>query len=343
MTTALGGRRTRRCGGRSLPAFTLVELLVAIGILGLLLAIALPAVQQVRESARRMECSVHLNQLATAFHTYESTHRVLPYGVGPDANPNISQPGTLEDRRYSAWVMLLPYIDQMAVYRKIDFNVAPFHPYTNAQRGPNGELGVNGEAAQTTIPVFLCPTDSAPGLSPWGEINYRLVTGDTWSARDSNGMFGQNGGIRLRDAVDGLSQTALISERLRGTYNKNITSLQRDLISNRGLWTEEEFANWCSGLTVPLANRFPFDSNSGKTWLEGNMTWNRYNHVLPPNAPSCKNGITWDGVVMSATSQHPMGVHVILADVSVRFVSENISRQVWRAVGSRNGGESVSF
>ncbi len=325
------------------PGFTLIELLVSIAVIAILVALILPAVQQAREAARRATCKSHLRQLALACHSYHDVHRILPYGVGPDADPSVSQPGTLEDRRYSAFVMLLPYIEQRAVYDLIDFNVAPFHPYTNAQLGPAGELGVNGPAAKTTIAVFLCPSDSAPGLSPWGEINYRTCSGNTWSARDGNGLFGQNRGMRVQDATDGLSQTALLGERLRGTYARAVTDVRRDLVPNGNVWTEDSFTDWCRGLDLAQAAGFPVDSNSGKTWLEGNMTWNRYNHRLTPNRPSCKNGITWDGVVMTASSEHPGVVHVALGDGSVRAVSESIDLEAWRGVGSRNGRERFAF
>jgi prepilin-type N-terminal cleavage/methylation domain-containing protein len=323
--------------------FTLVELLVVIAVIGILLALVLPAVQQVRESARRTNCRNHLRQLALACHSYHDVHRILPYGVGPDADPDLSQPGTLDDRRYSAFVMLLPFIEQRAVYDQIDFNVAPFHPYTNAQTGPNGELGVNGPAAQSEIAIFLCPSDSAPGLSPWAEINYRTCSGNTWEARDGNGMFGPDRGVQLRDATDGLSQTAMLAERIRGSYAGDASDLRRDLISNRNLWTEDEFTDWCASLDLEQAAGFPVDTNSGKTWLEGNMTWTRYNHRLTPNRPSCKNGITWDGVAMTATSQHPGGVHVALGDGVVRFVNESLDVSTWRGLGSRNGREVIDF
>lgn len=318
--------------------FTVVELLVVIAILALLAALLLPAVQQARETARRATCQSHLRQLALAMQSYHEQHRILPFGVGPDADPTVSQPGTLADRRYSAFALLLPFVEQGALYGQIDFNVAPFHPFTNAQPG-----GVNAPAAKVTVPVFLCPTDSAPGLSPWGEINYRTCNGNTWSGRGGNGMFAQDEPVRFRDVTDGLSQTAMLSERLRGTYNPLVTDLGRDLIENGNQWTEDSFTDWCSGLDLTAAMGFPFDSNSGKTWLEGNMIWTRYNHRLTPNRPSCKNGITWDGVVMTASSQHFGGVHVALGDGSVRFANENLSPLVWRGLGSRNGREVVEF
>lgn len=319
-------------------AFTLIELLVSIAIISLLIALLLPAVQSSREAARRISCTNHLKQLGLAFHNYHDQHRILPYGVGPDADPSVSQPGTLVDRRYSAFTMLLPFIEQKAVYDEIDFNVAPFHPFTNAQPG-----GVNADAASTTIPVFLCPSDSAPGNSPWGELNYRTCNGSTWSARDGNGMFGQNGGIRFRDVSDGLSQTVMLSERLRGSYVKEVTDLRRDLISHSNLWTEDTFTTWCFLLGKPTAGSYSFDTNSGKTWLEGNMTWTRYNHRLTPNLPSCKNGITWDGTVMTASSLHPDGVLVALGDGSVRFISDSIFTDTWQRMGDRKDGEVISF
>src|SRR5262249_24188966 len=87
--------------------------------------------------------------------------------------------------------------------------------------------------------------------------------------------------------------------------------------------------------------KHPSDANSGMTWLEGNMSWTRYNHVLPPGHKSCANGLTWHGVAMIASSRHPGVVGLLLGDGSVRAVKDSIDAAVWRALGTIAGSEPM--
>ena len=202
--------------------FTLIELLAALTIIGLLIALLLPAVQAVREAARKMQCTNNLHQIGIALQAYHESHEVLPFGVGDDQDGPISSLGTLADRRYSAHAMLLPYLDQAVVYNQLNFNVAPFYPFVNAANDDQAELEtrfnevINGPAAQTRLNVFLCPSDLDRLKSRWGPNNYRSCNGSSWSGREGNGMFGQNSSVRMRDVKDGLSQTAMFSEHAKG-------------------------------------------------------------------------------------------------------------------------------
>jgi hypothetical protein len=76
-------------------------------------------------------------------------------------------------------------------------------------------------------------------------------------------------------------------------------------------------------------------------WLEGNMSWTRYNHLLPPGSKSCANGLTWCGVSMPANSRLGRGVGLLLGDGSVRFVKYLVDAGVWKALGTIAGGEVV--
>ena len=109
-------------------------------------------------------------------------------------------------------------------------------------------------------------------------------------------------------------------------------------------WTEATFRAWCAGLSNAEAASLPRNvavANSGMNWLEGNMTWTRYNHLLPPGSKSCANGLTWDGVAMTANSRHGQTVGLLLGDGSVRFVRYTIDAGIWRALGTIAGGELV--
>ncbi len=188
-------------------AFTLVELLVVIAIVGILVALLLPAVQAAREAARRMECSNNLKQAALALHNYHDVYKQLP--AGWTADPTTGQPG------WGWGTHLLPFIEQSALYDRIDVRVSLADPVHQAPR-------------ETMLSFFRCPSDarSEPlvilsddagspllavaranivGVFGAGEIEDAPLAGD--------GAFYQNSRTRFADIVDGLSNTLILGER----------------------------------------------------------------------------------------------------------------------------------
>lgn len=194
---------------RRRKAFTLIELLVVIAIIAVLIALLLPAVQQVREAARRTQCRNQLKQFGIALHNYHDVHSSFPPGV-------IASDGNLQDGMHSGFTLLLPQIDHIPVYHKYDFNVSWRDP-------------INLEATSTYISTFRCP--SSPGGLPQNG-GYDLPTSDyafskgsrAWLCLDqpvNSGMFDVNSHTKTRDVTDGLSNTfamgeAMSSARLAG-------------------------------------------------------------------------------------------------------------------------------
>lgn len=322
--------------------FTLVELLVVLGVVALLLAITLPAVQQVRESARQAQCKNNLRQIGLALHIYLEAHGVFPFGVGADQDGTMPSSGSPDSRRFALHAQILPDLGQSAVFQQIDFQVWPFYPLLSPDPSVVVPTSTNHRAAQAKIAVFRCPSDLDRLVHPWGLNNYRSCNGNTWDGRRGNGLFGQNTATRSGDVTDGLSNTAAFGERVTGDDAGTNTDLLSDLFDLQGASTEAALRAACANLTAAQAPLVPQDSNGGMTWLEGNMNWTRYNHVLTPNRPSCKNGLTWNGVAMTAASRHRGGVNLLLADGGVRFISENIDEANWRALGSIRGSETAS-
>jgi prepilin-type N-terminal cleavage/methylation domain-containing protein/prepilin-type processing-associated H-X9-DG protein len=332
---------TRRPGG-----FTLIELLVTISIIGLLLALLLPAVQRAREASRRLQCSANLRQLGIGLQNYQGTCGVYPFGVGADRDGAVSQVASSGSRRYSLHSQVLTYLEQAALFDQLNFAFSPFHPDATGDPRVVTGRGENETAARTRVALFLCPSDFDRMPSrPWGPNNYRSCNGASWSGRAGDGMFGQVTRIRPADVTDGLSHTAALSERIRGHDDYRRLDPDTDMIRNPSIWTEESFRDWCGGLSDADAAGFTnnrADTNSGFNWLEGNMAWTRYNHLLAPGHKSCANGLTWNGVAMPANSRHGRGVNLLLGDGSVRFTPYTVSPAVWRALGTVAGGEAIS-
>ena len=349
MTHGIAPGRFPAIGDRSLGptigrrGFSLVEIIVVIAIIAVLVALLLPAVQQARESARRAQCKNNLRQLGLALHNYEGTHSVYPFGVGGDLGGPPATYSSPTGRRYSLHTQILPFLDQGPLYQRIDFGIPPFFPDTSGDPPAFTSWNFNEPAAITKIPVFECPSDLFRLRRPWGSNNYRSCSGSTWSGRASDGMFSLNSGVKPRDVTDGLSLTAAFSERIRGDDDDNRVDRQGDIFKLGPGWTEATFSHECRTLVEPLpATVIKQASNGGMTWLEGNMNWTRYNHLLSPGAPSCKADITWNGVAMTANSRHAGGVHVLFGDGAVRFISENINPVVWSALGTIAGREPES-
>jgi prepilin-type N-terminal cleavage/methylation domain-containing protein len=326
-------------------AFTMVELLVVIAVIALLVVLLIPAVQTARAAARLAQCRGNLRQLGIALNAYQAAAGVFPFGVGADGDGAIATYTSPSNRRYSMHSQVLPYIEQTALFNALNFAVPPFFPDGIGSPESEDGPGPNFTVAQVWVNAFICPSDFNRMPSwPWGQVNYRSCTGSTWSARVSDGMFGQSTRIGPADVRDGLSNTAAMSERLRGHDDYQNVDVKSDQFRLAAPWTEAAFTEWCATLSDAEAIALPkhySSATAGLTWLEGNMSWTRYNHVLTPGHKTCVNGVTWNGVIMTAGSRHDGGVGLLLGDGSVRFVKETVSPPIWRALGTIAGGETV--
>jgi prepilin-type N-terminal cleavage/methylation domain-containing protein len=298
-------------------AFTLVELLVVIAIIGILVALLLPAVQAAREAARRASCTNNLRQLGIALHNYHDTLNNMPVARNPW--PLV----------HSALARLLPYVEQENLQRLVDFTV----PVSHAD---------NQLASQTPVKLFVCPSDGAAGRVPASThagTNYVVNNGTGTVAygliASGDGLFTQSS-LGFRDITDGLSNTIAISESILGNGSTATGStpldFRRDVLEVPG--GNDPTPAACDSAAGAWSGQ------RGAKWIDGHYGNSLYNHFYTPNPPTwdCGNGSQNKGL-STARSRHPGGVNALVTDGSVRFVSQTIRLDAWRALATRGGGE----
>ncbi len=273
--------------------FTLIELLVVISIIGILVALLLPAVQQAREAARRATCKNHLKQLSLACHVYHDAFSVFPCGRILDQ----SNPGS--NRNNAGWgVLLLPFVEQRVIGNLIDFNLDII-----PQVG-----GLNHK-----LPVFLCPShstwdDSASGLPR--ESDYAGVFGaqpvpvtgmnPNQSFFDGGGMFFLSSRIRMNDVKDGTAFTFLIGE------------VVNPLCDN------------CNGMSIYTPNPEVGNTNAIYEWIGATHPQGLADAMTKLNLTIGVNGS--GGVTATGfASRHEKGAQFAFADGHVAFISEAIN------------------
>jgi prepilin-type N-terminal cleavage/methylation domain-containing protein len=353
---------------RSRPnrGFTLIELLVVIAIIAVLIALLLPAVQQAREAARRSQCKNQLKQLGLALHNYHDTFTTFVHmcggtsggrGLGPDDNPVGVAPGFGQgnENRVSGFVGLLPALDQAPLYNQISSTLGTYPPWGSSR---DDEYYTPWRAK---LPVLICPSNptGAPGVYAWASPrSYAFCMGDTVNnsfTYNGRGMFGYRSSTRMRDLTDGASNTIMVGERAIYSGGNDVQGLSATGVS-AALTNPSVCFTQASGGKYTTTN-LAKDRHQGGMWHHGQPHFGGFNTVLPPNSPSCMDnqyGDSW--ALVSASSYHVGGTHILMADGSARFVSENINTGaissapptsgispygVWGALGTKSGSEVV--
>jgi len=301
-------------------AFTLVELLVVIAIIGILVGLLLPAVQQAREAARRMSCSNNLKQLGLAMHLYHDLHdRFPPTVLGIDAGMDGGRP--IHDAGLTAWVSILPFHENQALYERFDFN------------GTAWAAGNRGPASQTP-PVHLCPSMAFPATDePRGFSSYAVSSGTN---RYRNQMH--NGAI-----VDAMN--VFLGERVNlgvppDEAVMTWTSIQDILVADgttNTLLAGEFGVQHKDSSNLP----FPFPS-TGPNVGEWAVSY-PYNSAASVFGTFNANRIPVFDIPSYETFRgpHPGGVQFVLTDGSVRMVAETIDATVLDNLAARNDGNVI--
>ena len=311
------------------PAFTLVECLVAVSILGILVALILPAVQSARESARRIQCASNLKQLGIALQTYYSENNMFPPGVRTKSGRS----GTFEYGNISVFVSILPQIEQRVLFDCVNFDLALYDT-------AGTPLVENQTVRRASVALFLCPSD--------GEVNHRV------NYRFNRGVWQQNAQdygpfapffISTQASIsDGLSRTAFMSERVGGDFIQGSQDAKRNFVYSTQIDTasmkiEDDFVAPC----LSSADRvwLPF---TGRYWFYNGDPFTYYHHLGRPNddRPSCFSHYErhW-GILGFAPprSNHAGSVNVLYGDGHVEPILDSIDPRLWRALGTPRGGE----
>ena len=314
--------------GRPRSAFTLVELLVVIAIIGILVGLLLPAVQSVRESARRTQCANQLKQMTLAMLSYETAHRKFAPGF---TNPGMTM--------WSAFIM--PYIEQNNLYETIDIEgqwatSLTTHPPNIDALGEVIEIfqcpSASIEAAQFdptmgTDRVYSCYLACASGLLnresgalPWCGMN-------AWGGYpESDGIFYFNSETRQKEITDGTSNTLLIGESLP----------DQDVFEDDYSGNPQKVDHWYLG-SAELSDYETITSIGS-----GEMSECLGSSACPINSIKIENAPINDKE-LSFGSEHPVGANMGFADGHIRFLPDDIDTEVWRALGTRSGGETATW
>ncbi len=360
-------RLNRRVG------FTLIELLVVIAIIAVLIALLLPAVQMAREAARRAQCRNNLKQIGLAMHNYHDTHGVFPMGAQAEPEGSVASPVAWSGHRWlnspGAFVGLLPYLDSASVYNSWNIQFS-------GDNNPAPPRSVQTTAMRQQLEWLLCPSDpnlsraafdQAVGTGNYqfseGDNNYRVNVGTMSRCDFNDGPFNDRNAYAARDILDGTANTAFASERNKGANSLGVGNHQTAMVQFPG--------GGCAGCNAtnlantPAATAALYLACRSRTldtssvnlfrlgldnWSRGRFTGTLYNHIYTPNASffdccnSCDAIPNTDSeeAIITARSYHPGGVNLLMGDGQVRFVSDGVDEQIWRAIGSRAGQERVS-
>jgi len=297
---------------------TAIELLVVITVLGLLIGLLLPAVQAAREAGRRAQCVNNLRQIGLALSSYQESHRVFPSGDNGAG--------------FSAHAMILPQLEQTPLFNSVNFEAG---------------LGIvataeNQTAGRSILSLFLCPSDT---VSPtWAATSYAGSAGFNAQGGSNNGFFIEARTRYLGPAAitDGTSNTVAMTEWLlgpSGNRDRRATVFRTENLTGAG--EAEEFAAACHGLD-PISAPVTFPVKPS-LWIQGGLGSSLMTHTLTINDHNCTNGNVLTFGAWTAGSRHPSGANTLYADGHVSFVKDSVSRMMWRAMGTRNGGEILDL
>lgn len=315
---------------------TLIELLVAIAIIGMLTAILLPAVQASREAARRAQCASQLRQLAIAANSHVAAKGHFPPGVEQwYFNAAVSHRGI------SLFAYLLPYWEQAHALLSWDYD----DPINNANQGSQSNTAL-------VLPMLVCPSDvirQNPILMS-RDWHYALTSyGGNGGSRSyfpeqstADGIFHTTGEasepernqqvIRPRDVLDGLSNTLLFGERSH--YDRDYETFNDagwgEPLDEWGWWGASTSRKMIGHVTMsayaPINYRLPFSYAQRNDQMPAADSFSQFNHYV--DLRMCAYG-----------SEHPGGVNFAFADGSVRFLSERLPHAMLKALSTRAGRE----
>ncbi len=352
-------RRRKRTG------LTLIEMLVVISIIGLLVALLLPAVQAAREVSRRAACANNLKQIGLAVQAYHDAFLRLPMGEMPGGfSPNVA---------------ILPFMGQTPLYNSINFIIVNTPGFGSRGKQVTWANAISVTVGKTEVSTFICPSEvyseranpkwTHEGLEYWA-ANYSWNSGTWWpKVRAWDGLFGRSvddtpgvsippdpplGSISYASCTDGLSSTLLVAEVSSGPLAPGYRATQVsdcykvpaiDLASPDKTLEACQAVNWKSG-SILWNGRWRF---KGYPWLEGTLWRTWFNTVRPPNSTCCSDGLVnsgqvnhWWFTIKPASSYHPGIVNAAMADGSAKGIKETIHPATWMSLGTRAGGELIS-